>query len=219
MNAKQVIDWSFASRSERAAFQQVRASLPRGTHVIETSGRLGRGSLAGFDVLVLTHPTGAPLDVEELAVVDDFVRRGGALFALYNAAPRDLAPMFGAVSGSAMSRSGTGKIAESPLCKGPGGTLVAGADLPIGAAWTFSSLSDNGTAILESEVDGESDDFVVVVVVGACFTHGKGRAVIIGDEEIFSSVGVPGLAAARLGPMSSALFQNAMAWLTVKTTG
>ncbi len=207
------VDFSFGARGERAAYAHLRAVLPRGTHVMTTAARLGRGSLAGYDVLVLTPFTGEALDEEELAIVDDFVRRGGALFAFYNEAPRDLAALFGATASGMPGDSGVANIVESPLANGPGGALSS--EVLIGWAPTFSSLGDNGFAVLDTDVV-ESDAMVVSATVGAAFVHGSGRAVIIGDEEIFSSVESPGNSSAMASEASSALFQNALAWLTAR---
>jgi hypothetical protein len=209
-NPATAIDWSFGSRGARAAYAHLRAALPRGTHVMTTAARLARGSLAGFDALVLTPFTGAALDAEELAVVEDFVRRGGALFAFYNEAPRDLAALFGATAPGVPSDSGAAHIVDSPLASGPGGTLAG--EVAIGWAPTFSSLGENGFAVLDADVV-EGDAMVVSATVGAAFEHGNGRAVIIGDEEIFSSVGTPGMASAMASDVSTAFFRNALAWL------
>jgi hypothetical protein len=208
------VDWSFGSRTAAAAYAHLREVLPRGTHVMTTAARLARGSLAGFDALVLTPFTGASLDAEELAIVEDFVRRGGALFAFYNEAPRDLAALFGATAPGVPGDSGTAYVVESPVASGPGGALGDG-PVPIGWAPTFSALGENGFPILDTDVV-EGEGMVISATVGAGFVHGRGRAIVIGDEEIFSMVESPGHAAALATEASRALFQNALAWVLAR---
>lgn len=215
-NANGSINWNFATG---VGYQDVRNALLDSTNfgtggtvgrnvVINTTSAFNSHTLGGTDVIVLSALPSFNFLNCEFCVLDSFVRQGGGLFVFSNYAAYYFAAMVGATQSGAYS----GADAEisngsSPAASGLFGSLATGTPVKTGFNYLFDTLGSNGIDLLKVE-DGSE-------IMGASFTLGLGRVVLINDEELFfNGPGVDGLGAAQLTDQSMTLFLNAFAYLT-----
>lgn len=154
-------------------------------------------ALADADVVLLTAIYPDTLSAAERLILANFVRQGGGLLGFYNEAGVDLAAVFNAVEGGV----GSGCAAVSanvPPVVGPFGMTTA--CISPHAHLFFDSIGPQGVAFMS---DGNP--------VGAFFTEGLGKAILICDDEWFMSTGEMGCGLADLTPNTETLFLNAVA--------
>jgi hypothetical protein len=164
--------------------------------------RLTPASLAGVDVVLIPA---VHLDCGEAAALAEFLANGGGLFCFGNLAAVELGPTLGATPG------GLGAQCAA---------TVAGA--PVGVAGPFGTASGcicpnyhlNFLALPPSAVEFLDDG----APVGAAFTQGPGRAVLICDEEWMITQQIAGCAIGTFNGTCQTVFLNAFAHVVPAAT-
>lgn len=156
-------------------------------------------ALAGVDVFVI-GPLTVELSPSEVCALEVFVASGGALLEVRNLGTRP--ELLGTVPGAAVDDLSPVIVSpSSPLLAGPFGTVTDG--LSTGFNYAFA---DAGGAVVVT-VNDEGPNILQL-------EEGSGRAVLIGDEEIFMT---GTFLTERVGkfdaPANKTLLSNTFAWL------
>ncbi|TAK64944.1 PEP-CTERM sorting domain-containing protein [Methylobacter sp.] len=162
-------------------------------------------TLASADIFFWLASSAKPSNAE-LELLHSFVSAGGGLFVFGNSI-NDFAATFNAMPGGIHGGAwlnATITDGFSPIATGPFGSLSPGATFQVPYHGYLADVGPNGKAAINDGGPG---------VLGATFEVGSGRAVLIGDEEIFLSSypGVP--AAPLLSETSRSIFLNSVAYL------
>lgn len=157
-------------------------------------------ALSGADIVLwcaaLTIATN-----QEVALLKKFVAEGGGLFAFGNEIT-NFNGLVGASGGGRTPLTGaTVNNGASPVVKGPFGSVALGTWFQTGFQGYIGTVDTN--SILAIQNPGG--------IFAASFTVGSGRAVLIGDEEVFNSVTIPYVGVAYLTATTRIIFLNSFA--------
>ncbi|MGH3755678.1 MAG: beta strand repeat-containing protein, partial [Pseudonocardiaceae bacterium] len=178
--------------------------VPRTVTLRSGLNTLSLPALAGVDIMILNQPTIAE-SVNDVVVLEQFVKDGGALLEMRNFGSNRAVILntfpgpFTSDSTSDMTTAGLASV----LRQGPFGT--AATPISMGAHATYAVIG-SFTEIARSDLGPD----VLQLQSGPSF-GGTGRAVFIGDEDIFSSNCVG--SCANLYSNNTTLFLNTIAFL------
>ena len=204
-------NWNFGTGSvysgARAFLQNTAYFGPSGTVkrpvVINSYSAITEDTLGAMDVFILVYTN--DLVTQEVALLDKFVRNGGSLLVFSNCPPGSL----GSVWAGGMYSERYGKITTqgyaSPLISGPFGTVNT---LYLGANCSATNVGQG--VVISNNTIGPN----MLMFRPENGFSGLGRAVIIGDDEIFMSGSAYGEYAGQMGfTDNQTFFLNIMAFL------
>lgn len=171
---------------------------------------LTAAALAGADVVILGQTSDQQnLPLQEVALLNSFLCKGGGVVAFGNWAAQALLPITQGKLGSYTS-SAFKTNASTPMTSGPFGVTNPQAVLRGGWGGGYSQLGPTGTACIVRGTSGE--------VVGASFAIGPGKLIVLADEEIIASTLKIGCGGAGWDVETRRMWLNAFAW-TVPSSG
>jgi RHS repeat-associated protein len=153
--------------------------VPRSVTLRTGLDTLTLDGLAGTDMFILNYPA-SQLTPSEVVVLEQFIAEGGALLEMRDAvSTRPL--LLGTLPGSFIADTAidiTPEGAASPLGQGPFGNV--GPALTMGGNGSYAT-TDDATVIARNDAGPN------VLLFQPTAPSSRGRAVVVGDEEIFAS--------------------------------